>query len=82
MLTQCRTVLKPDGRLAVVSLFKKPGTAVRLYEWFHDKMPVTVDCRPIYAQADLQKAGFAIAEVASLSMWGLPVEIIIAKVAE
>jgi hypothetical protein len=38
-----------------------------------------VDCRPIYAQEDLRAAGFEIASVDALSMWGLPVEIILAK---
>ncbi len=79
VLAQCRQVLKPGGRLALVSLVKKPGTAVRLYEWFHEKMPTAVDCRPIYAQSSLTAAGFAIADVLALSMWGLPVEIILAK---
>jgi demethylmenaquinone methyltransferase/2-methoxy-6-polyprenyl-1,4-benzoquinol methylase len=79
VLNQCYQVLKPGGRLVVVSLIKKAGTAVKIYEWFHEKMPVAVDCRPIYAQADLTAAGFNIQEVAAMSMWGLPVEIILAQ---
>jgi demethylmenaquinone methyltransferase/2-methoxy-6-polyprenyl-1,4-benzoquinol methylase len=79
VLNQCYQVLKPGGRLVVVSLIKKVGTAVKIYEWFHEKMPVAVDCRPIYAQADLTAAGFNIQEVAAMSMWGLPVEIILAQ---
>lgn len=79
VLAQCRQVLKSGGRLALVTLVKKPGTAVRLYEWCHEKMPTAVDCRPIYAQSSLTAAGFAIVEVLALSMWGLPVEIILAK---
>ncbi|MBX3060834.1 MAG: class I SAM-dependent methyltransferase [Anaerolineae bacterium] len=79
VLAQCRQALRPGGRLALVSLVKKPGTAVRLYEWCHEKMPTAVDCRPIYAQSSLTAAGFAIVEVLALSMWGLPVEIILAK---
>jgi hypothetical protein len=53
--------------------------AVSIYEWFHQKMPAAVDCRPIHAQSDLTTAGFTIQEVTSLSMWGLPVEIILAS---
>lgn len=79
VLAQCHTVLKPGGRIAVVSMVKKPGTVVSIYEWFHHKMPTAVDCRPIYAQTALQTAGFTISQVSSLSMWGLPVEIILAK---
>jgi ubiquinone/menaquinone biosynthesis C-methylase UbiE len=79
VLDQCHTVLRLGGRVALVSLVKKPGTAVKIYEWFHKKMPVAVDCRPIYAQPALSAAGFSIEDVASMSMWGLPVEIILAR---
>jgi demethylmenaquinone methyltransferase/2-methoxy-6-polyprenyl-1,4-benzoquinol methylase len=79
VLGQCYQALRPGGRLVVVSLVKRPGTAVKIYEWFHEKMPVAVDCRPIYAQADLTAAGFNIQDVSTMSMWGLPVEIILAQ---
>ncbi len=82
VLDQCYRVLQPGGRLSVVSLVKKPGTAVKIYEWFHEKMPVAVDCRPIHAQTDLTTAGFSIQDVSALSMWGLPVEIILARKGE
>jgi demethylmenaquinone methyltransferase/2-methoxy-6-polyprenyl-1,4-benzoquinol methylase len=78
VLAQCHAVLRPGGRIAIVSLIKKPSKAVNIYEWFHEKMPTAVDCRPIYAQADLTAAGFTIQVVNALSMWGLPVEIILA----
>jgi len=54
-------------------------TAVAIYEWLHDRLPVLVDCRPIYAWAALREVGFQIAAVSALSMWGLPVEIVLAK---
>jgi demethylmenaquinone methyltransferase/2-methoxy-6-polyprenyl-1,4-benzoquinol methylase len=79
VLQQCYKVLRPGGRIAVVSLIKKPSKAVSIYEWFHKKMPTAVDCRPIFAQADLTGAGFTIEDVTALSMWGLPVEIILAS---
>jgi len=82
VLDQCYRVLRPGGRLSVVSLVKKPGTAVKIYEWFHEKMPVAVDCRPIHAQTDLTTAGFSIQDVSVMSMWGLPVEIILARKGE
>lgn len=79
VLQQCHTVLHPGGRIAVVSLIKKPSKAVNIYEWFHEKMPTAVDCRPIHAQSDLTDAGFTLQDVTALSMWGLPVEIIVAS---
>lgn len=81
VLRQCRRILRPDGRLALVTMIKteKPGIPERIYEWFHAKMPVSVDCRPIMAQAALQETGYVISQVRSEMMWGLPVEIILAK---
>jgi len=78
-LEQCRRALKPGGRLVVVSLVKRAGLAVRIYEWFHEKMPAAVDCRPIFAQEAVRQAHFTIQDVSALSMWGLPVEIILAR---
>jgi hypothetical protein len=40
---------------------------------------VAVDCRPIRAQESLRRAGFAIEQVVHESMWGLPVESILAR---
>lgn len=79
VLSQCYDALRPSGRLALVAMIKKPVTAVKIYEWFHEKMPVAVDCRPIYAQAAVTAAEFNIRDVTALSMWGLPVEIILAE---
>lgn len=79
VLKECHRILRPGGRIVVVCLAKKSGIAVNIYEWFHEKMPTAVDCRPILAQNDLTQAGFSICEVDSLLMWGLPVEIILAE---
>lgn len=81
VLQQCCRILRPGGRLAVVSLIKteQPNFAERAYEWAHAKMPVSVDCRPILAQAALREAGFKIIEVVSEKMWGLPVEIVVGR---
>lgn len=81
VLQECHRVLKSDGRLAVVCMTKTnpPGMAVRVYEWFHDHLPDYADCRPIFAQPLLEQSGFAIEEVSLSSMWGLPVEIILAR---
>jgi demethylmenaquinone methyltransferase/2-methoxy-6-polyprenyl-1,4-benzoquinol methylase len=79
VLQECHRVLKPGGRLAVVSMTKTnpPGLAVRLYEWFHKHMPDYADCRPIFARQALEQSGFTIRDVSVSSMWGLPVEIVL-----
>jgi demethylmenaquinone methyltransferase/2-methoxy-6-polyprenyl-1,4-benzoquinol methylase len=79
LLIRCRSALKPAGRMAVVSLARKPVAAVRIYEWFHERLPSVVDCGPIDAQAALEAAGFEIVDLTSLSMWGLPVEVVLAR---
>lgn len=80
VLQQCWQILRPGGRLCTVNLTKKaqPTLAVRIYEWFHKIMPGIVDCRPISATTALKQAAFHISSVTEMSLWGLPVEIILA----
>ncbi len=75
VLAECRRVLKPGGRLVVVSLSKdRPlGLIGRIYEGFHNRYPKLADCRPIPAKRLVEEAGFRIAESREKSMWGLPV---------
>ena len=81
VLQECHRILKPGGRLAVVSMSKTnpSGVAVRIYEWFHEKMPNYADCRPIFARGSIEGSGFVIQDVNVSSMWGLPVEIVLGK---
>lgn len=81
-LKEYHRTLKPDGRIGIVSLAKQETAAVRIYEWFHRKMPTFIDCRPIYLQRILKEAGFQVRESTIKKMWGLPVEIVIAKKGE
>jgi demethylmenaquinone methyltransferase/2-methoxy-6-polyprenyl-1,4-benzoquinol methylase len=62
VLEQINRVLKPEGRLAVVSISKGNGESIflRLYEWTHNKWPKYVDCRPIYVEQSLIDAGYQI----------------------
>jgi len=78
VMKECHRVLKPLGRIGIVSLAKQDTSAVRIYEWFHRRMPNLVDCRPIYLQPVLKEAGFQVQESTIKTMWGLPVEIVIA----
>jgi demethylmenaquinone methyltransferase/2-methoxy-6-polyprenyl-1,4-benzoquinol methylase len=81
VLEECQRVLKPGGRLGVVAMLKgnPPGRIERLYEWFHEKLPDYVDCRPIEVNGMVQAAGFTIQEQQVKSMWGLPVELLVAR---
>lgn len=81
VLQKCKHALRPGGRLGVVTLVKdnRPGMAVRVYEWFHARLPTLVDCRPIFGHAVLQEAGFVIEICQLYRMWGLPVEILLGR---
>jgi ubiquinone/menaquinone biosynthesis C-methylase UbiE len=81
VLSECKRILRPGGRLGVVSLEKHipPTFAEKVYECFHHRMPVLVDCRPIQLQDVLLDAGFVFEQVTHEKMWGLPVGIIVAR---
>jgi len=75
VLAEIARVLRPGGRLGVVSLSadEHPNTMTRLYQWLHRHFPHFIDCQPIAAKRFLEDAGFRLTETADLSIWGLPV---------
>lgn len=77
VLAECARVLRPGGRIVVVSVSKEgpQGIVIRVFEWTHRHFPNLMDCRPIYARRALEAAGFATAEHTVESMW-VPVEIV------
>jgi ubiquinone/menaquinone biosynthesis C-methylase UbiE len=81
VLGEIMRVLKPGGRLGIVSLSKAGGRslAVGLYERAHRQWPKGVDCRPIYAADEIKKAGYKITRESPGRLVVLPVEIVIAE---
>jgi ubiquinone/menaquinone biosynthesis C-methylase UbiE len=81
VLSECRRVLKDGGRICVVSLTAEgKSTAMRrLYEWGHEHYPGLIDCRPIFVRKALEGVGFRPREAARVSLWRLPVELVVAN---
>jgi demethylmenaquinone methyltransferase/2-methoxy-6-polyprenyl-1,4-benzoquinol methylase len=81
VLEECKRILAPGGRVGIVCLSKQKTLPVRIYEWFHKKLPTLIDCRPISIQPHLLQANYLITNGKNEKMWGLPVEIVTAVIA-
>ncbi len=81
VLGEMRRVLKPGGRLGLVSMSKTcaSNVVVKVYERFHRWLPKLIDCRPIYLQSAVESAGLHCEAHHTRSMWGIPVEIVVAR---
>jgi ubiquinone/menaquinone biosynthesis C-methylase UbiE len=80
VVAQCHRVLRDEaGRICVVALTKvgPPSRIRQLYEWGHDHFPTLLDCRPIYVRSALEAQGFDIMDAALLSVYGIPVEVVV-----
>jgi demethylmenaquinone methyltransferase/2-methoxy-6-polyprenyl-1,4-benzoquinol methylase len=81
VLAECRRVLKSGGRISVVSIAKRPNPNLitRLYEWSHRNFEAYADCRPIYPAKSLATAGFQVTAQHQMSMFGLPVDVVMGQ---
>lgn len=80
VLSECQRVLRSGGRIAVVAMQNQspPMLSQCLYEWAHRTFPRLVDCRPIDAGQFLAVAGFDVTQTRELTIWRLPVSIVLA----
>jgi demethylmenaquinone methyltransferase/2-methoxy-6-polyprenyl-1,4-benzoquinol methylase len=80
VLGEMRRVLKPGGRVGLVSMSKacQGNVVVKIYERFHRWLPKLIDCRPIYLQSAVEAAGLHCEVHQTRSMWGIPVEVVVA----
>ena len=84
VLDEVKRVLKPGGRFGAVSMSKegKRSLMLRLYEWAHEKWPAYADCRPIYLADTMRDAGFTILTKETADLFGLPVEMVTARIVD
>lgn len=77
VLSECRRVLRPGGRLVVVGMSKEgsPGVLTEAFEWTRRHFPNLIDCRPIHVRDLVQAANFHIEDAEVEKMW-IPVEIV------
>lgn len=78
VLGECRRVLRPGGRIVVVSLASTSdrGLVTRAYLWGHSRFPRVVDCRPIPVRALVEQAGLHADREIFRRLLGLPVVVL------
>ena len=83
VLAEVKRVLKPEGRLGLVSMPKEGhenSIVLRCYEWVHRAFPRYASCRPIYVEDSVREAGFRITRTEEMVIAGVfPMKIVIAQ---
>lgn len=82
VLGEIKRVLKPNGRLAVLSIPKEgyeDSLVLRVYEYLHRRFPKYVSCRPIYVEDSMRDAGYNIMKTDETKIAKLfPMKIVVA----
>jgi len=83
VLAECRRVLKPGGRLGVVSMAtvadgNQESLLERTYIWMHTHFPHIVDCQPIPLEKLIVAAGFSCDQRERIDLFTMPVAIVVA----
>jgi demethylmenaquinone methyltransferase/2-methoxy-6-polyprenyl-1,4-benzoquinol methylase len=77
VLTECKRVLKPGGRIVVIGMSRvlPEGVITEIFEWTHRHFPNYLDCRPILVRHALEDSGFQICDSGIMKMW-ISVEVV------
>jgi ubiquinone/menaquinone biosynthesis C-methylase UbiE len=77
VLTECKRVLKPGGRIVVIGMSRvlPEGLVMEIFEWTHRHFPNYLDCRPILVRQALEDSGFQICDSRIMKMW-ISVEVV------
>ena len=82
VLAEIRRVLKPGGRLGLVSMPREgheDSLVWKVYEWLHRTFPRHASCRPIYVEDSVKSAGFEITAAEEQKIAGVfPMKIVVA----
>ncbi|MCA9114682.1 MAG: methyltransferase domain-containing protein [Planctomycetaceae bacterium] len=84
VLAEIMRVLKPGGRLGIVSMAHVEGderesVLEKTYRWMHQHFPHIVDCQPIHAARRLEEAGFHLEVNDRREIWSMPVAVLVGR---
>ncbi len=84
VLREIRRVLRPRGRVGVVSMASvSPGEREsrleKSYKWMHRHFPHIVDCQPIEVERHVGEAGYELIENERIKLFTLPVAVVVGQ---